>query len=99
MIRAAVIEREVVTQLPPKLMFLMELHPYKVAYGGRFGLKTRSFAIALLNLGGNQKLRILCCREVMGSEPLFVSEIGPVIGAHTGPGLLGVGGVPSDCLR
>ena len=32
------------------------------------------------------------CREVMGSEPLFVSEIGPVIGAHTGPGLLGVGG-------
>ena len=39
------------------------------------------------------------CREVMGSEPLFVSEIGPVIGAHTGPGLLGVGGVPSDCLR
>jgi fatty acid kinase fatty acid binding subunit len=39
------------------------------------------------------------CREVMGSEPLFVSEIGPVIGAHTGPGLLGVGGVPSECLR
>lgn len=39
------------------------------------------------------------CREVMGSEPLFVSEIGPVIGAHTGPGLLGVGGVPPDCLR
>ena len=25
--------------------------------------------------------------------PLFVSEVGPVIGAHTGPGLLGVGGV------
>ena len=39
------------------------------------------------------------CREVMGSEPLFVSEVGPVIGAHTGPGLLGVGGVPSHCLR
>ena len=38
------------------------------------------------------------CREVMGSEPLFVSEIGPVIGAHTGPGLLGVGGMPSDLL-
>ena len=58
-------EREVTTELPPKLMFLMELHPYKVAYGGRFGLKTRSFAIALLNLGAHQKLRILCCREVM----------------------------------
>jgi DegV family protein with EDD domain len=39
------------------------------------------------------------CREVMGSDPLFVSEIGPVIGAHTGPGLLGVGGVPSELLR
>ena len=33
-------------------------------------------------------------REVFGSEPLFVSEIGPVIGAHVGPGLLGIGGVP-----
>jgi DegV family protein with EDD domain len=38
------------------------------------------------------------CREVMGSEPLFISEIGPVIGAHTGPGLLGVGGVPAKHL-
>jgi DegV family protein with EDD domain len=32
-------------------------------------------------------------RGVFGSEPLFVSEVGPVIGAHVGPGLLGVGGV------
>jgi DegV family protein with EDD domain len=32
--------------------------------------------------------------RVMGSPPVFVSEIGPVIGAHIGPGLLGVGGVP-----
>lgn len=39
------------------------------------------------------------CREVMGTDPLFVSEIGPVIGAHTGPGLLGVGGVPSELLK
>lgn len=39
------------------------------------------------------------CREVMGTEPLFVSEVGPVIGAHTGPGLLGVGGVPSEFLK
>jgi DegV family protein with EDD domain len=36
------------------------------------------------------------CREVMGSDPIFVSEIGPVIGAHTGPGLLGVGGLPAS---
>ncbi len=39
------------------------------------------------------------CREVMGCDPLFVSEVGPVIGAHTGPGLLGVGGVPPALLH
>ena len=39
------------------------------------------------------------CREVMDSDPIFVSEIGPVIGAHTGPGLLGVGGLPREFLR
>ena len=39
------------------------------------------------------------CREVMGSDPIFVSEIGPVIGAHTGPGLLGVGGLPAELLE
>jgi DegV family protein with EDD domain len=35
------------------------------------------------------------CREVYGSEPTIVSEIGPVLSAHTGPGLLGTGAVPS----
>ncbi len=34
----------------------------------------------------------------MDSDPIFVSEIGPVIGAHTGPGLLGVGGLPREFL-
>jgi DegV family protein with EDD domain len=38
------------------------------------------------------------CREVFGKGPLFTSEIGPVIGAHVGPGLLGVGGIPSRFL-
>ena len=38
------------------------------------------------------------CREVFGSDPVFVSEIGPVIGAHVGPGLLGFGGVKSELL-
>jgi DegV family protein with EDD domain len=31
------------------------------------------------------------CREVFGHDAVFTSEIGPVLGAHTGPGLLGVG--------
>jgi DegV family protein with EDD domain len=33
------------------------------------------------------------CREIFGNDPLFVSEIGPVLSAHTGPGLLGVGSI------
>jgi DegV family protein with EDD domain len=33
------------------------------------------------------------CRELFGGDPLFVSEIGPVLSTHTGPGLLGVGSV------
>jgi DegV family protein with EDD domain len=37
-------------------------------------------------------------REILGSEPLFVSEVGPVIGAHTGPGLLGIGGAPRELV-
>ena len=32
--------------------------------------------------------------RITGRGPVFVSEIGPVIGTHIGPGLLGVGGVP-----
>ena len=37
-------------------------------------------------------------REMFASEPVFVSEIGPVIGAHVGPGLVGVGGLPRALL-
>jgi DegV family protein with EDD domain len=37
-------------------------------------------------------------RGIYGREPLFVSEVGPVIGTHVGPGLLGVAGVRSSLL-
>ena len=37
-------------------------------------------------------------REIYGREPEFVSEIGPVIGTHTGPGLVGVTALPSSLL-
>jgi DegV family protein with EDD domain len=37
-------------------------------------------------------------RDMFGCEPLFVSEVGPVIGAHVGPGLVGVGGLPRDLV-
>ena len=32
------------------------------------------------------------CRAIFDSEPVFTSEVGPVIGTYTGPGLIGVGG-------
>ena len=38
-------------------------------------------------------------REIYGCEPIFVSEVGPVIGAHVGPGLFGVGGIPLSFVR
>jgi DegV family protein with EDD domain len=37
-------------------------------------------------------------REVFGNDPVFVSEVGPVIGTHVGPGLLGTGGLPARYL-
>jgi DegV family protein with EDD domain len=37
-------------------------------------------------------------REVFSCEPAFVSEVGPVIGAHVGPGLVGFGGIPRALL-
>jgi DegV family protein with EDD domain len=36
--------------------------------------------------------------EILGTEPLLVSEVGPVIGTHVGPGLLGIGGLPPITL-
>ena len=38
------------------------------------------------------------CREIFGSEPLFTSEVGPVIGTYTGPGMIGVGAIPRTLL-
>jgi DegV family protein with EDD domain len=38
------------------------------------------------------------CRDIFGHDPVFFSEIGPVLGCHTGPGLLGVGALPERNL-
>jgi DegV family protein with EDD domain len=37
-------------------------------------------------------------RELYGRDPEFISEIGPVIGTHTGPGLIGVCGLRGELL-
>ncbi len=39
-----------------------------------------------------------CGRELFGTEPLFVSEVGPVIGVYLGPGMIGVAGIPTSAL-
>jgi DegV family protein with EDD domain len=39
------------------------------------------------------------CVEIFGCPPTIVTELGPVLAAHTGPGLLGVGGLPSRFVR
>ena len=38
------------------------------------------------------------CREIFGCDAVFISEIGPVLGAHAGPGLIGVGSISHELL-
>ena len=38
-------------------------------------------------------------RELFGSEPLFVSEVGPVLGVYLGPGMIGVAGIPLTAMK
>ncbi|MFN2612943.1 MAG: DegV family protein [Solirubrobacterales bacterium] len=39
---------------------------------------------------------IEACKPIFGRDPEFVSEVGPVLGAHAGPGMIGVGSVPEE---
>jgi len=54
-------------EFPEKLKFLFDLARYKIAYGGRGGAKSWGFARALLIMAAQNKLRILCTREVQKS--------------------------------
>ena len=47
----------------------------------------------------NAERLVEACRPIFGCDPVFTSEVGPVIGAHVGPGLLGVGGAPPSTLE
>ena len=47
----------------------------------------------------NAERLIEACKPIFGTEPVFTSEVGPVIGAHVGPGLLGIGGVSKSVLE
>ena len=54
-------------EYPEALLPLLEPAPYKIVYGGRGGLKSWTFAQALLGLGADRPLRILCTRETQRS--------------------------------
>lgn len=54
-------------QLPAKLEPLFRPKRYKVMYGGRGGGKSWGVAQALLALGADRPLRVLCAREVQKS--------------------------------
>lgn len=63
--------------LPKELRFLLELHRFKVLYGGRGGGKSWAIADALLALGASEQggLRILCAREVQDSLKSSVHQL------------------------
>ena len=54
-------------RFPPKLRLLFKPSRYKIIYGGRGGGKSWAVARALLILGTQRPLRILCAREFMAS--------------------------------
>src|SRR5665213_2694152 len=67
--------REVPIRMPKKLGFLLDMHPFKVIYGGRDAMKSHSAARALLTLGSVQVLRILCAREIQKSIKESVHQL------------------------
>ncbi len=56
-----------VAQFPIKLQFLFEPHRYKVLWGGRGGSKSWGIARALLIIGKQRTIRVLCAREFQNS--------------------------------
>ena len=59
--------KQVNAEFPEKLHCLFKPNRYKVLYGGRGGAKSWGIARALLILGTNKTLRILCARELQMS--------------------------------
>lgn len=58
---------DVRAEFPDKLRLLFEPARYKVLYGGRGGAKSWSVARALLIIGTQRPLRVLCARELQSS--------------------------------
>jgi DegV family protein with EDD domain len=57
-----------------------------------------TFFVQHIHAAGEAARMVERGRGIYGSDPEFVSEIGPVIGAHVGPGLMGVSGILRSLL-
>ena len=58
---------ETLSQIPEKLEFLYSPKRYKVLYGGRGGAKSWGVARALLDIGVDRQIKVLCAREFQNS--------------------------------
>ena len=67
--------KKVDARFPPKLSLLFKKARYKVLYGGRGGSKSWGIARALLILGTQRPIRILCARELQNSIDDSVHQI------------------------
>jgi len=61
--------------LPEKMQFLWKPARYKIAFGGRGGAKTESFAKTLVVLGAYRGLRVGCFREFQNSIEESVYQV------------------------
>lgn len=68
-------DRAIDIKIPEKLECLIEPRRYKAIYGGRGTGKSHGVALALLVLGRNLPLRILCAREVQKSIKDSVKQL------------------------
>ena len=62
-------------EFPEKLRFLFEPHRYKVLHGGRGGMKSWQIARALLIIGAQRPLRVVCARETQESIEESVHQL------------------------
>lgn len=63
------------TDFPKKLQGLFDPYRFKITYGGRDGIKSWSYAQALLVTGANRSLRTLCAREMQESIKQSVHQL------------------------
>ncbi|MBJ7346998.1 MAG: DegV family protein [Thermoleophilaceae bacterium] len=71
---------------------LVELAEQNMPAGGRYAVQH----IGALDLANDIVAR---CKAKFDGEPVFVNEIGPVLGVHAGRGLIGIAVMPADLIR